>query len=97
MQTRTGADKAKAELNGVLLHDLELKLGWGKAVQLPPVPLYSAAAAGAGGPAVGPPGGVPKAAGLAAVPPPGTEAAPPWVAPTHSDDKVEGVGTSFET
>lgn len=91
VQTRAGADRAKADLNGVLLHDLELKLGWGKAVQVPPVPLYSASTAGAGSMAAS--GGVTPGKGTgAAVPPPGVEAAPPWVAPPHGDDKIEGVG-----
>ena len=94
MQTRAGADRAKADLNGVLLHDLELKLGWGKSVQLPPVPLYSASTAGGPAGGGGPQGGTPvgKSAG-AAVPPPGVEAAPPWVAPPHTDDSSQdGVG-----
>lgn len=85
-QTREGADRAKAELNGVLLHELELKIGWGKSVTIPPVALYTAASVAAGGKAVP----VPKAAG-AAVPPPGIEAAPPWKA-SHADDAVDSVG-----
>ena len=91
VQTRAGADRAKADLNGVLLHDLELKLGWGKAIQVPSVPFYSASAAG-GGPAAAAGGVTPGKAAGAAVPPPGVEAAPPWVAPPHADDKMEAVG-----
>ena len=91
MQDRAGADRAKAELNGVLLHDLELKIGWGKAIAIPPAPLYTAASVFAGS-AVATSG---KGAGGAAVPPPGVDAAPPWVAPVHgSDDMLEGIGMS---
>ncbi len=91
VQDRAGADRAKAELNGVLLHDLELKIGWGKAIAIPPAPLYTAASVFAGS-AVATSG---KGAGGAAVPPPGVDAAPPWVAPVHgSDDMLEGVGVS---
>ncbi len=92
LQTRAGADRAKADLNGAILHDLELKLGWGKSVQLPPVPLYSASTAGAPAGAGGPPGGPLGKPTGAAVPPPGVEAAPPWVAPPHGEDSLEGVG-----
>lgn len=46
MQSRGGAARAKDELNGVLLHQQELKLGWGKAVAMPAVPLYAGTAAG---------------------------------------------------
>jgi hypothetical protein len=87
-QTRAGADRAKAELNGVLLHDLELKIGWGKAVAIPPVPLHTAASVAAGSKGIP----LPKAAG-AAVPPPGVEAAPPWKAP-QSEDQLEGIGAT---
>jgi len=45
MQSRGGAQKAKDELNNILLHGQELKLGWGKAVVTPAVPLYSASGA----------------------------------------------------
>lgn len=63
-----------AELNGAMLHDLELKIGWGKAVQLPAEPLYTATNMAAGGARTG-----------VAVPPPGAEAAPPWADP-HADE-----------
>ena len=90
VQAREPADRAKAELNGVILHDLELKIGWGKAVQIPPAPMYTAASVFAT-PGGGPAGG-PKGPG-AAVPPPGVDAAPPWVAPVHGGDgRAEGVG-----
>lgn len=45
-QTRQAAERAKDELNGVLLKDVDLKIGWGKAVVLPPMPLYTASGAG---------------------------------------------------
>lgn len=45
MQSRGGAQKAKDELNNILLHGQDLKLGWGKAVVIPAVPLYSASGA----------------------------------------------------
>lgn len=83
MQTRAGADKAKAELNGILLHDLELKIGWGKSIVIPSAPLYTAASVGVSA--------APLKPTRAAVPPPGTEAAPPWTDP-HRDDKLEPVG-----
>ena len=63
-----------AELNGAMLHDLELKIGWGKAVQLPAEPLYTAINMAAGGARTG-----------VAVAPPGAEAAPPWADP-HADE-----------
>ena len=83
MQNRAGADKAKAELNGILLHDLELKIGWGKSVVIPPAPLYTAASVGVAS--------APSKPSRAAVPPPGVEAAPPWTDP-HKEEKVQPVG-----
>ena len=41
MQRREDAQRAKDELNNVLLHDNELKIGWGKTVVLPAMPLYT--------------------------------------------------------
>ena len=83
MQTRAGADRAKAELNGILLHDLELKIGWGKSIVIPPAPLYPAESVGISSAPLKPSG--------AAVPPPGVDAAPPWTEP-HRDGKIEPVG-----
>ncbi|KAK9825189.1 hypothetical protein WJX81_005170 [Elliptochloris bilobata] len=77
--TRPSADRAMAELNGAMLHDLELKIGWGKAVQLPPEPLYTATNMAAGGAARG-----------VAVPPPGAEAAPPWADPHAAEPASSG-------
>lgn len=83
VQNRAGADKAKAELNGILLHELELKIGWGKSIVIPPAPLYMAASVGVASAAAKP--------SRAAVPPPGVEAAPPWTDP-HKDDQPGPVG-----
>ena len=83
LQTRAGADKAKAELNGILLHDLELKIGWGKSIVIPPAPLYTAESVGISS--------APLKPTRAAVPPPGVDAPAPW-ADTHSEDKVQPVG-----
>jgi hypothetical protein len=44
MQSRGAAARAKEELNGVLLHQQELKLGWGKAVAMPTTPLFAGTA-----------------------------------------------------
>jgi len=41
-QTRAHAQAAKDELNGAILHDNELKIGWGKTVPIPLAPLYVA-------------------------------------------------------
>ena len=41
-QTRAHAQAAKDELNGAMLHDNELKIGWGKTVPIPLAPLYVA-------------------------------------------------------
>ncbi|MEW5308379.1 MAG: hypothetical protein WDW38_000347 [Sanguina aurantia] len=37
---REDAEKAQSQLNGIMLHAVELRIGWGKAVPLPAVPLY---------------------------------------------------------
>jgi len=78
-QTRPAADRAMAELNGALLHELELKIGWGKAVQLPLAPLYSASNMAAGGARAG-----------VAIAPPGAEAAPPWADPHAAEPASSG-------
>lgn len=44
LQSRGAAARAKEELNGVLLHQQELKLGWGKAVAMPSTPLFAGTA-----------------------------------------------------
>jgi len=82
-QTRPAADRAMAELNGALLHELELKIGWGKSVQLPLAPLYSATNMAAGGARTG-----------VAIAPPGAEAAPPWADPHAAEPASSGAPAS---
>lgn len=41
LQKREDAEKALKALDGLALHGMEMNIGWGKAVPLPPVPLYS--------------------------------------------------------
>ena len=43
VQRREDAQRAKDELNNAVLHDSELKIGWGKTVVLPQVALYTPA------------------------------------------------------
>lgn len=40
-QQRADAEAARKALDGLVLHGMEMRVGWGKAVPLPPVPLYS--------------------------------------------------------
>lgn len=40
-QQRPDAEAARKALDGLALHGMEMRVGWGKAVPLPPVPLYS--------------------------------------------------------
>jgi hypothetical protein len=82
LQTRNAAVQAKEELNGILLHDLELKIGWGKAIVIPPIPVYTAA-------------GVPVIKQGASIAPPGVEAMPPWVDPHAPVDIHQGRGMPF--
>lgn len=72
MQTRADANRAKDELNNVMLHDNELKIGWGKGVAIPAAPLYTSTGSGTLDPA---PLG-------ASVPPPSALEAPPWGPPS---------------
>jgi hypothetical protein len=41
LQQRADAEAARKGLDGLVLHGMEMRVGWGKAVPLPPVPLYS--------------------------------------------------------
>lgn len=41
LQQRADAEAARKALDGLVLHGMEMRVGWGKAVPLPPVPLYS--------------------------------------------------------
>ncbi|KAK9797001.1 hypothetical protein WJX73_002827 [Symbiochloris irregularis] len=70
--TRADANRAKDELNNVMLHDNELKIGWGKGVAIPAAPLYTSTGSGTLDPA---PLG-------ASVPPPSALEAPPWGPPS---------------
>ncbi|KAK9824009.1 hypothetical protein WJX72_006933 [[Myrmecia] bisecta] len=81
--TREAAQKAKDELNGIDLHCSELKIGWGKAVVLPPIALYQAIQ---GIPALA------QASKGAAVAPPGSSSA--WAESLHGtrENVHQGVG-----
>ncbi|CAD7701765.1 unnamed protein product [Ostreobium quekettii] len=37
---REDAQRAQEKLNGEMLHEYELRIGWGKSVPIPPVPIY---------------------------------------------------------
>mmetsp|Transcript_16329 Transcript_16329/g.48953 ORF Transcript_16329/g.48953 Transcript_16329/m.48953 type:complete len:1001 (+) Transcript_16329:302-3304(+) len=78
--SRGHAQRAKDELDGVVLHDQDLKLGWGKAVTLPARALNQGATPGSAP--------LPSKVG-AAVPPPGVEAPPPWSDP-HAAQQPRG-------
>ena len=71
-QTRHGAEQAKDELNGAILHDLDLKIGWGKAIVLPPIPMYTSSGTGGLAPMMA------AARAIAQAPPPGQAAIAPW-------------------
>lgn len=75
MQTREDAQRAKEDLNNVMLHDNELKIGWGKGVAIPSAPLYTSTEPSAGT------GGASRSVVGASVPPPGLAGLPeamPW-------------------
>lgn len=40
MQKREDAQRCQEKLNGEMLHEYELRIGWGKSVPIPPVPVY---------------------------------------------------------
>ena len=88
MQTRQGAEKAKAELNGVLLHDLDLKIGWGKAVVLPPIPVYTQSGVGGLAPMLA----AAKAKAMSVHAPPGQHPPAPWKVPEPESDPQQGFG-----
>ena len=48
LQRREDAAKAIAAMNNLELNGYEMKIGWGKAVPLPPVPLYTGTGAATG-------------------------------------------------
>ena len=86
MQTREGAERAKEELNGALLHELDLRIGWGKAVVLPPIPMYTSSGVGGLAPMMA------AARAVAQAPPPGQQLQPPWSGPEEESDPHAGAG-----
>ena len=94
MQTRLGAERAKDELNGIVLHDLDLKIGWGKAVVLPPIPVYTQSGKGGLAPMLA--AAKAKAASAYAATP-GLVAPAPWQAPppVQDADPHAGAGQAF--
>lgn len=54
MQRRDDAAKAMEAMDGVILHDFELRIGWGKAMALPPVPVWPGPNAGGAAPSSAP-------------------------------------------
>lgn len=79
MQNREEAQRAKDDLNGIMLHDNELRIGWGKAIPIPSAPMF----------VLNPPGGVAPARG-ATIAPPGALAAAlgPWGVPGAHDPNI---------
>lgn len=85
LQRRDDAAKAMDAMDGVILHDFELRIGWGKMIGLPAVPQWPGPGAG-----VSLPSAIPAHQGTgfsgplgAAVPPPpllagGVTASMPW-------------------
>lgn len=94
LQTRAGAEKAKDELNGIMLHDLDLKIGWGKAVVLPPIPVYTQSGKGGLAPMLA---AAKAKAASAYASAPGLPAPAPWQAPPPAIDPNAhaGLGEAF--
>lgn len=46
LQTRPDAEKALNAMDGIVLHDNELRIGWGKSIPLPAVPCWPPPASG---------------------------------------------------
>lgn len=59
LQNREEAQRAKDDLNGIMLHDNDLRIGWGKAIPIPSAPMF----------VLNPAGGVAPARGAAIAPP----------------------------
>ena len=59
VQNREEAQRAKDDLNGIMLHDNDLRIGWGKAIPIPSAPMF----------VLNPPGGIAAARGAAIAPP----------------------------
>ena len=79
MQNREEAQRAKDDLNGIMLHDNDLRIGWGKAIAIPAAPMF----------VLNPPGGVAAVRG-ATIAPPGALASAlgPWGLPGSQDPNV---------
>ncbi len=79
LQNRQEAQRAKDDLNGIMLHNNELRIGWGKAIPIPSAPVF----------VLNPPGGVTPARG-ATIAPPGALASGlgPWGLPGSQDPTV---------
>lgn len=67
VQNREEAQRAKDDLNGIMLHDNDLRIGWGKAIPIPSAPMFvlnvPGGAVPARGAAIGPPGSMGAAMG----------------------------------
>lgn len=67
LQNREEAQRAKDDLNGIMLHDNDLRIGWGKAIPIPSAPMFVLNPAGgvapARGAAIAPPGSIGGAGG----------------------------------
>ena len=59
LQNREEAQRAKDDLNGIMLHDNELRIGWGKAIAIPSAPMF----------VLNPPGGLAAVRGATIAPP----------------------------
>lgn len=68
LQTREEAQRAKDDLNGIMLHDNDLRIGWGKSIPIPAAPMF----------VLNPPGGVAPSRGAAIAPPGQTPGLAPW-------------------
>lgn len=90
LQNRRAAERAKDELNGALLHELDLKIGWGKAVVIPPIPMYTSSGHGGLAPMLA------AARAAAQAPAPGQHAATPWGKGEKDDGVHKGVGERAE-
>ena len=86
-QNREEAQRAKDDLNGIMLHDNDLRIGWGKAIPIPAAPMF----------VLNPPGGVAPVRG-AAIGPPGalTSSQGLWGAPASHQPNVPA-GQQFAT
>jgi len=65
-QKREDAARALESMDGMILHDFELRIGWGKSMTLPMAPVWPGPGMGANAAQI--PSGAPHAAGFA---PPG--------------------------